>query len=233
MVYVSKVLDIVRICIIIPVYNEERTIGSLVRALKKQYHDVVVINDGSSDCSEALAREEGAHVITHFTKQGKGVSLRDGFQYALDNDFDGVVTMDGDGQHAIDDVAKLIEKAEDFPDGIVNGSRMKSVDRMPVVRYWTNRLMSFMISVVCRQRIIDSQCGFRFIPCCILRSITLQACDFEIETEVLVRASRKGFRIHSVAVQTIYQNESSKINPFLDTFRFFTFMLRELIKLHR
>ena len=217
-----------RICIIIPVYNEAAAIGDLVYQLKAKGRDILVIDDGSTDDSANFAKAQGADVIVHAERRGKGTSLRDGFDYAVAKGFDGIIAMDGDGQHAVSDVDKFFDKAKEFPDGIINGSRMSNVRTMPLIRYWTNELMSSIISIACRQSIPDSQCGFRFIPTRILKSIHLSSSDFEIETEVLTKASRKGFRIHSIGVQTIYQNELSKINPLIDTFRFIVFIIKDL-----
>ncbi len=218
-----------KICIIIPVYNESQTIGELIKEIKNKSLEVVVIDDGSTDCCGDIAEQNGAHLIRHQEKKGKGVSLRDGFDYVAKKGFDAVITMDGDGQHDIVDLDVFIEKANDSSgDIIVSGNRMGNCKNMPTVRFLTNKFMSAMISGLCHQKIPDSQCGFRFISVNILKAIQLFSSDFEIETEVLVRASRKGFKIYSVPIQAIYRNELSKINPFLDTIRFFAFIIKEL-----
>ena len=89
--------------------------------------------------------------------------------------------------------------------------------------------MSGLISSVCRQRIPDSQCGYRYIAAPILRKISLLSSDFEIESEVLIQASKNGFKIYSVPIKTIYRGECSKINPIIDTFRFIVYIIREAI----
>ena len=98
---------------------------------------------------------------------------------------------------------------------------------MPLVRLLVNRIMSAMISGVCRQRVPDTQCGFRYIGRRPLQEIKLSCKDFEIESEVLIEASHKGFKIYSVPIKTIYSNEVSKINPFVDTIRFFVYIIRQ------
>ncbi|MFA6378306.1 MAG: glycosyltransferase family 2 protein [Candidatus Omnitrophota bacterium] len=218
-----------KVCIIIPVYNEARMIGKIVEEIKARSWDVIVVNDGSTDLSGGIAKEKGAFVIDHREKQGKGVSLRDGFSCALSQGFDGVIAMDGDGQHHIDDIESFMVKARQYPDSIISGNRMLDCKHMPLIRRFVNRMMSLMISSICHQSIPDSQCGFRFISASILRSIVLTSSNFEIETEIFIKASRKGFKIHSIPVQTIYRDELSKINPFVDTFRFFRYILKELI----
>ena len=228
MVYVSEVLDRMKICVIIPAYNEASTIAEIAAAVRAKGIDCVVIDDGSIDATGDLARKNGAVVITHQKKSGKGASLRDGFVYAIENNFDGVIAMDADGQHAVSDLDKFIQKAQEFPDCIINGTRMENCKNMPYIRYLTNKFMSAVISFLCGQHIPDSQCGYRFISTRILRSIHLTSRDFEIETEVLLRASRKGFKVHALSIQTIYQNELSQINPLIDTIRFFIFIIKEL-----
>jgi len=218
-----------KICIVIPVYNEARRIGEIVEKIKARQWDVVVVNDGSTDYSAAIAKDKGAVVINHAGKQGKGISLRDGFIYALAQGFDGVIAMDGDGQHHVDDIENFIIKAKQHPHSVISGNRMIDCPNMPFVRRLVNRLMSWMISFICHQPIPDSQCGFRFISTTVLKSITLTSSDFEIETEVLIKSSRQGFKIYSVPVQTIYGDELSKINPLIDTIRFFKYILKELL----
>ncbi len=217
-----------KICIVIPVHNEARKIGAIVKEIRSRALDVVVIDDGSTDNSHTIAQQAGAAVISHPKKEGKGVSLRDGFSYALGRGFDGVIAMDGDGQHAVSDIDVFIERAKEHPDSVIGGNRMPDHKAMPFVRRWVNRFMSFIISSVCRQPIPDSQCGFRYIGAGVLKSIDLTSTEFEIETEVLIKSARKGFRIYAVPVETIYRDETSKINPFSDTVRFFKYILKEL-----
>ena len=227
MVNVQGVLGQLKVCIVIPVYNEAQAIGTLVKELRAKHLDVVVINDGSSDQSGKIAQQQGAIVLQHEVKKGKGLSLQTGFRYALEQHYDSIIAMDGDGQHAVEDVDRFIEKAKGFPLSIINGNRMENHREMPFVRFWTNRIMSVLISCLCKQKIPDTQCGFRLISTQILRQLTLAAGDFEIETEVLIKASKKGFKIYSVPIKTIYRGEVSHINPILDTVRFFVYIFKE------
>lgn len=225
---VQKVLVPMRACVIIPVHNEAAVIGLLVADLKRKGYDVLVIEDGSTDHSGSIAKENGAVVLTHEKKKGKGVSLRDGFDYALKQNYDGVIAMDGDGQHDVLDIDKFLRTVKETGSDIVTGNRMENHKGMPLVRLLTNKLMSGMISLICRQRIPDTQCGFRYISADVLKAVRLSSSDFEIESEVLIKASKMGFKIGSVPIKTIYRNELSKINPLVDTVRFFVYLLREL-----
>jgi len=217
-----------KFCILIPAHNEANTIGALVRALKEKQYDVVVIDDGSQDGSGQIAEGQGAVVISNTKKSGKGASLQNGFDYALKKGYDGVLAMDGDGQHDPQDVENFFEHARKNQEQVITGNRMHNPKGMPMVRYLTNCFMSFLISLVCRQSIPDTQCGYRYISCNVLRQIPLTCRDFEIETEILMKAAKKGFHIESIPVKTIYRNEKSKINPFKDTIRFFSYFIREV-----
>jgi glycosyltransferase involved in cell wall biosynthesis len=216
-----------KFCIIIPVYNEAENIAALVSQIKAVGYSLVVIDDGSGDHSGQRAREAGAEVITHPQRQGKGMSLRTGFSYALDHHFDAVITMDGDGQHAVEDIPVMLQKAETSPESVITGNRMHDVREMPFLRKITNRLMSWVISLIAKTDIPDTQCGFRYVSCQILKDIQLECKDYEIESEVLIKASKKGFSIHSVPIKTIYNNETSDIKPFWDTIRFLKYIWRE------
>lgn len=217
-----------RICVLIPVLNEAQAVGAVVSSLRAQDLDVVVIDDGSTDDSGAIARQNGATVIRHDVKKGKGQSLRDGFRYALEHGYDGVITMDGDGQHDAADIKQFLWLAAKERPGMVVGNRMVNPRGMPCVRYLTNRFMSSLISRACGQRIPDTQCGYRYIDSSVLREVPLACDDFEIETELLMKSSKQGFRIESVPVMTIYRDEESKINPWKDTVRFITYFIKEL-----
>ena len=216
------------ICVLIPVLNEAQAISAVVSSLRACSLDVVVIDDGSTDDSGAIARQNGATVIRHDVKKGKGQSLRDGFRHALEHGYDGVITMDGDGQHDAADIGQFLELVTRERPGIVVGNRMADPLGMPRVRYLTNRFMSSLISRACGQRIPDTQCGYRYIDSRVLREVPLASDDFEIETEILMKSAKRGFRIDSVPVTTIYRDEESKINPWKDTVRFITYFIKEI-----
>ncbi len=216
------------VCIIIPAHNESKTIGSLVGSLREKEWDVIVVDDGSTDATGRIAEESGAIVIRHDQKNGKGLSLQKGFKYAIDHNYDGVIIMDGDGQHDIESIDHFLAIAEKNKNSIIVGNRFADSRGMPFIRYCTNRLMSWLISLACGQSITDTQCGYRYIGCDVLRGINLVSRDFEIETEILMKARKKGFPILDMPIRTIYRNEESKINPFKDTMRFLIYFIKEV-----
>jgi len=220
----------VKICAVLPIYNESKTIAKLIKQIKLQGLEVLVVDDGSSDNSFAIARESGAVVLENPMNMGKGVSLVRGFEYSLANNFDAVITLDGDGQHNPEDIPHFVRAAESSDSGIFIGNRMFKTNNMPVLRFLTNRFMSWLISIICKQRIPDTQCGFRLIKKEVLQKVSFRTKNFEAESEILIKAARLGFKIESVPINTIYMGEKSRINPFLDTFRFMKFFLGEIWK---
>ena len=218
-----------RYCVVIPAFQAEKTIGGLVHQVRQQGLAAVVVDDGSSDRTAQIASAEGALVISHLRNEGKGRALRTGFEYALRSKYDGIITMDGDGQHDAAEIPSLVRAGEVQHAGMVLGNRMCNGATMPVVRRWTNELMSELICALTRLRIPDTQCGFRFIRKELLQSVPLTASRFEIETELLLGAAAQRWKIISVPIRTIYQGEGSHIRPVRDTIRFIGLILRHLL----
>ncbi|MBM3255821.1 MAG: glycosyltransferase family 2 protein [Candidatus Omnitrophica bacterium] len=215
-------------CVVIPTYNEAKTIAGLIEQLRKQGLDVLVVDDGSSDNTYNLARQAGSAVLRNQNNQGKGASLVKGFNYALSHGYDVVITMDGDGQHLPADIPYFIRMAEDSKSGLIIGNRMLKTQRMPRLRLLTNMFMSWVISKVAGQGIPDTQCGFRLLKKEVIEKLSLGTSKYETESEIIIQTSRLGFKIESMPVKTVYAGEKSQINPFIDTLRFFKFILREL-----
>ena len=96
---------------------------------------------------------------------------------------------------------------------------------MPLVRVATNRFMSYLLSKLSGQRIPDTQCGFRLIRISVLKSITLKSSNFDIDSEIILKAAKAGYRVESVPIKAVYRDEKSRINPFIDTLRFLKLLL--------
>jgi len=214
------------IAVIIPALNEEKTIGNLVSHLKKIFEKVIVVNDGSTDKTEEIARENGAIVLSHQKSKGKGEALKTGFQFILKENISAVITMDGDGQHLVEDVFKFVEAYRKKPKvGIFVGKRKILTTEMPFIRRLTNVSMSVIISFLSFQWIPDTQCGYRLIKKEVLEKVKLLTSHFETESELLIKSSWKGFKIYSIPIATVYRGERSKIKPVIDTMRFFVMLL--------
>jgi glycosyltransferase involved in cell wall biosynthesis len=219
-----------RLVVLIPSYNEARSIGAIVKALGKLDFTVYVVDDGSIDDTANIARSEGAVVLVHDKNKGKGASLIEGSGHILKKDFDRVLVMDGDGQHRVEDIGALTKCMQETGADIVIGNRMQDTASMPYIRVCTNRFMSFLISRITGQDIKDTQCGFRLIKKEVLQQVKLESFHYDMESELLIKAARQGFKIKSAPVKTVYEGEVSRINPVVDTFRFFVLMLKILFR---
>lgn len=218
---------LVRTCVLIPSFNEESSIGNIVKQVKKMGHEVLVVDDGSKDNTEKVASENGALVVRHAKNLGKGASLKKGFDFILRmTNFDTIIIMDGDGQHNPGDIQKFTLRASNFNDDIIIGNRMTFTKNMPFVRFLTNKSMSFLLSVMCKQHIPDTQCGFRLIKRRIFKKLELESNNYDLDSELLIKASRKHLKISSVPVETIYGNELSRIHPVKDALRFIGLLLK-------
>ncbi|MFA5351530.1 MAG: glycosyltransferase family 2 protein [Candidatus Omnitrophota bacterium] len=219
-----------RICVIIPTYNESQAIAGLIKHVHKLDLKTVIVDDGSNDDTAKIAKDAGAEVLRNQSNAGKGAALIKGYAFAVSQGFDAVISMDGDGQHSAEDIKTFIQKAESSSCGVIVGNRMAMTRGMPVLRIATNRFMSWIISAVAKQRIPDTQCGFRLVKKEVIQKIGLSTSKYETESEILVKAARLGFKIESVPVETIYSGQKSQINPFIDTLRFIRFIILEFIR---
>ncbi len=236
-----------KVCIIIPTYNESAAIVSIIQKIRLQNMQVVIIDDGSTDSTAQISQDYGAIVLRNSKNQGKGFSLIRGLKYTLDKNFDAAITMDGDGQHCPEDIPHFIQKAQTSEAGIIIGNRIRNPRRMPIIRILTNKFMSWFISKLIKQKIPDTQCGFRLIKKELLEKIKFTPLEtsvnqqdraesltgfttkrFETESEILFQASHLGYKIESIPIESIYHRAKSQINPFLDTVRFINFIWRQI-----
>ncbi len=186
-----------------------------------------MIDDGSTDATAARAREGGAEVIVHPENRGKGEAIKTGLRHWLERpEIEFIVLLDSDGQHLPEEISRFFNAAAATEAGLFIGTRMNDVREMPFVRRTVNRYMSRRISRLCGQDVPDTQCGYRMIQRDLVPHLLAGTSRFDYETEMLIVASRAGFRIASVPISTIYSDEVSSIHPLRDTIRFFQLMRR-------
>ncbi len=216
--------------VLIPAYNAGSTISELIEKTSEfaDKNDIVVVDDGSEDQTSVTAKASGAVALKHRINEGKGEALKTGFRYALERNYEAVVTIDADLQHDPSSIRDLLQKANKDSSGIIIGTRDISLKKVPLPRWLTNNLTSAILSILSGQTIRDSQSGYRFISTRVLERIKLKGKKYDLESEILVKAGRSGFKIDSVPIKTIYRGGKSFINPFVDTGRFIKLMWRTL-----
>lgn len=222
---------------VIPAYQDEKHIGDIVRRTCDRLDHVLVVDDGSSDQTAQRAREAGAEVIVHNQNRGKGEAIKTGLGHwlaaaspssgGLGRKITWVSLLDSDGQHLPEEIDKFLAAAASATrPTFFLGNRMNDVARMPFIRRVVNRYMSRQISRFCGQKIPDTQCGFRMLDRQLIPQLLGGGDRFDYETEVLIIASRKGYRIESVPIATVYSDQVSKIRPLRDAIRFLKLMWR-------
>jgi len=179
-----------------------------------------VIDDGSTDDTRAVAVKAGATVVSHPQNQGKGAAIRTGLARAQELGPAFAILLDADGQHNPDEIPAFMECQRATGADMVVGNRLVRSANMPWLRKATNYVTSAVVSLLARRRVPDSQNGYRLVRLAHFRKFPLTTSRYEIESEMIIRAGRAGGKIASVPVQTIYGDERSFINPFVDTGRF-------------
>ena len=218
------------VALIIPAYNAGSTLPGLLSSLVGIFDNrhILVVDDGSMDDTVLRCEESNIVVVSHAENSGKGAALRTGFSWAVAHGYDAVITMDADGQHDWRLVPRFLEAGETGTMDLLLGSRMEAPHEMPMGRRFSNRLTSLLISWRIGQTITDSQCGFRWIQTRLLQNIKLETTRFQTESELLIKAGLKGFRISSIRIPSVYRHSRSSIRPVSDTWRFVVLYVRSL-----
>lgn len=214
--------------VVVPAYNAGKFLADVIPHIARHVpvERIIVVDDGSSDDTGDVAAGTGALVVTHNPNRGKGAALRTGIDKAGEIGARFAVTIDADGQHDPDEIPSFVEQQRRTSADIVVGNRMAATEGMPWLRLMTNRFTSHIVSMRARTKIPDSQNGYRLISTELFSRIKLETTRYDTESEILIRAGRMGARITSVPTKTIYGDEVSSINPFVDTGRFMRMVLR-------
>lgn len=201
------------IAVIIPFFNEKKTISEIIEKSLKFSDIVIAVDDGSTDNSrQQIQPDKKLIVLTNEMNQGKGYSISKGMLKSIELESDVTVTIDADLQHPPEYIPTLIKNLDKFD--IVIGNRMKRLRDMPYHRILSNKLTSLILSVKLKQSLADSQCGFRAYKTVIIKDILPSSNGYEAETEILINAGRKNHKIGFTDIPTIYGNEKSKMKSF-------------------
>lgn len=210
-----------RILVVIPAYNAEKTLPDVIRGVLPVAKDLVVVDDGSRDETGKVAEAAGAKVIRHPVNRGKGGSLKTAFAYALEQGYDGVITLDADGQHLPQEIPKFLDCRAKTNADLIIGGRAHLFHGMLPRRRNANRVSAWAIRKLSKTEISDAQSGFRFYSARLLRGVQLRTEGFDLESEVIVRAGCGGFKVVTTPIELGFIDglSTSHYKPLQDTLR--------------
>jgi glycosyltransferase involved in cell wall biosynthesis len=210
-----------KISVIIPTYNEKKTIKHIVENVLKHVKHVVVVDDCSTDSTINELSDFEITLLQNNENLGKAGTLWRGIDHAIRQGFEKIITMDADGQHMPDDIPRFIETSYDYPRRIVVGMRFQSSVGIPKARYNANKFANFWVAWASGMPLKDSQCGFRLYPAELFSQVkikTKKGRGFVFESEVLIEAGRNGYKVVSIPIDAIYSDDAraSHFRPVLD-----------------
>jgi glycosyltransferase involved in cell wall biosynthesis len=212
---IREVFERNRICVLVPTYNNARTLDGVLTSLLEYTDQIVVVNDGSTD--------ETANIIAHYPQiknfgypdnRGKGYALQFGFKNAMEAGYKYAITMDSDGQHFAKDLPVFLNKLTDNPDAIIIGARNMDQASVPGKSSFGNKFSNFWFQVETGLKLKDTQSGYRLYPISSLQKFNFYTNKFEFEIEVLVRSAWGGIQITEVPVQVFYAEKSERVSHF-------------------
>lgn len=220
-----------KITVIIPSYQPDGKLVEVVEGLvKKGFQDIVVVDDGGGEMYKPVFAKvsalSGVALLAHPENRGKGCALKTAFEYCIKErpNCSGVVTVDGDNQHHVDDIYACCEKMSEKPDHVILGARNFSAKEVPFRSRFGNVLTKGVFRFVCGIKITDTQTGLRAIPAQYLPAMTeIEGSRYEYETNMLLELKTRGIPFKEVTIRTIYldENDSSHFNPLKDSIRIY------------
>jgi HAD superfamily hydrolase (TIGR01549 family) len=205
--------NLLRTYVVVPAYNEELTIGMVLDNLLRYFRreEVVVVNDGSRDATEAIARSKGVHVLTHLVNRGLGGALGTGIAYALRKGARLILTFDADGQHLVGDALRVMKPVAEGRADFAIGSRLKGdTSQMPFVKRFGNFVLDSITALFAKKYVSDSQSGLRFFNSDCASKIMITCDRYAVSSEFIIEASKARCRIVEVPIKAVYTEYSMK-----------------------
>ena len=200
-----------KVFVVIPAYNEEKSIGNVIKTLKREgYDNIIVIDDGSKDKTYEIAKENNAIVYKHVINRGLGGALGTGIKAALINNADIIVTFDADGQHDAKEIKKVIEPIINGKADAVIGSRMIKRKGMPLIRVIGNFGFNVITFLLFGVWTTDSQSGFRAFSRNAAKKIDIKTNRMEVSSEIIREIGLKRIKFREVPIKAIYTEYSVK-----------------------
>lgn len=201
--------------VVIPTYNNEKTVVKVIEDVLGYTDQVIVVNDGSTDSTlELLSSRKDIELVSYPQNAGKGFALKKGLRRAAEMGFRYAITIDSDGQHFADDIPVFIERIEIVPDSLLIGARNLTADNMPGKNTFANKFSNFWFKVETGITMADTQSGFRLYPLEKLKNMRYITRRYEFELEVIVRGVWRGINVENVPVKVYYPDASERVSHF-------------------
>jgi len=200
-----------RTYIVIPAYNEEKSVGRVIKSVQKQgFNDIIVIDDGSNDNTSRVAKKAGAIVYRHPVNRGLGGALGTGISAALMHGADIIVTFDADGQHDAREIRKVVQPIISRKADAVVGSRLINPKGMPIIRKIGNWGFNIITYALFGVWTTDSQSGFRAFSRKAAMKLEIKSNRMEVSSEIIKEIGKKKIRFAEVPIKAIYTDYSLK-----------------------
>ncbi len=195
--------------VVIPLYNEATVIAEVIRELKQHFKHVICVDDGSTDASATLAKQAGAFVINHPINLGQGAALQTGFEFALQQNADYVITFDADGQHRVEDALRMLERARCENLAIVVGSRFLDTRTQPgALKKLVLKTAAFVTNLATSMKLTDAHNGLRLIRRDALKKIDLKQDRMAHGTEIIIQLGKCDLPWAEEPVEVLYTSYS-------------------------
>ncbi len=217
---------------LIPAYQAAATVADVVKGARTHCARVVVVDDGSDDGTDVRARAAGAQVMRHASNAGKGAAILTGLHALRAAQVGRALTLDADGQHLPDEIPALLSASDAVPGAIVVGVRQKQGLTIARLNRFGNWIADRLLRAIAGQPLPDTQSGFRVYPVAATLALGTRGTRYDFETEVLLRAARRGMPLLGVPVRVFYPPVAERVSHFKpgrDTLRIIGTVLRILV----
>ena len=204
-----------KVCVLVPTYNNEKTLEKVLNSLLDYTDQIIVVNDGSTDSTPRLLQQfPQINLVSYSPNRGKGYALRTGFSHAVKCGYDYAISIDSDGQHFAEDLPKFLMKLEDHPAAIIIGTRNMDQSSVPGKSSFGHKFSNFWFWVETGLKMGDTQSGYRLYPVKLMENTKFITRKFEFEIEVLVASAWRGIEITEVPVRVFYAEKESRVSHF-------------------
>jgi glycosyltransferase involved in cell wall biosynthesis len=215
---VKESLDRLKVCVIVPTYNNHKTLKRVLDSILQYTSNIIIVNDGSTDDTSTILKDYvQLTIVTHHKNSGKGIALRNGFKKAIELDYQYAITIDSDGQHFPSDIPKFINELSQNEATLLIGSRNMTQEGVPKKSSFGNKFSNFWFWFETGIKLEDTQSGYRLYPLNLIPK-KYYTNKFEFEIEVIVRSAWKGIPVKNIPIQVLYDPSErvSHFRPFKD-----------------